>query len=302
MSFYEKNKKIIWLGVLIAGVVIVYRAIKKRVNPLLRSNKPLVVANNGRLGADKGLAINNSISNIKSLLQNKIDIIEISIQFSSDNVPVLFKDKTLDQLSSGFGFVKNKTANQLKQYSYKAYPNEKIALLSDALILLKEFNPNAIFYITNLNDLNYFEEITLLNEQGFFTGYENNFLLRGTTAEKPVAIYNAGLLYMNTIPFEFVGKMNNKSIISQVVKRAKEATFLRLQFNENDTFVLDGQLANQLEQTGCKLYFDPFDVKLTLPKALKNDTEIQWNEIYGKIKSKALVTNNPLTLQAKLNQ
>jgi hypothetical protein len=302
MNFYEKNKKIIWLGVLIAGAIIVYRAIRKKVNPLLTRNKPLVVANNGRVGTGKGLDIDNSISNIKTLLENKVDIIEISIQLSSDNIPVLFKDKTLDKLSNGFGFVQSKTSNQLKTYSYKAYPNEKIALLSDAMILLKQYNPDAIFYITNLNDYNYYEEITLLNEKGFFKGFENNFLLRGTTADKPVAIYNAGLLYMNTIPFDFVGKLNNKSSVSQIVKRSKEATFLRLQFNENDTFVFSGELANQLETVGCKLYFDPFDVKLSIPKSLKNDTETQWNEIYGKIKAKALVTNNPLLLQAKINQ
>lgn len=300
MNFYDKNKKYIWIGVLLIGVIIVLKAIKKRVNPLLTRNKPLVVSNNGRVGNDGGLQLSNSLSNIETLLKNKIDIIEINVQLSSDNIPVLFRDTKLDSLTNGFGFVKNKTAMQLKSLSYKSYPNEKIALLSDALVLLKKYNPNSIFYVSNLNDINYYEEITLLNELNFFKGYENNFLIKGVTAEKPVAVYNAGLLYMNTVPYSFVGTLNNSSSISQLVNRCKESNFVRLQFNDKDSFVTNGQLASQLSNVGCNIWFDALDQKLAIPQNFKGDSIKEWDAILKMTNSKAIVTNSPLILKSKL--
>jgi len=293
MNFYQKHKNIIWLGTIILGAYLIYRAIRKSINPKLNQSKPLVVANNGYL--EGGLKMANSLSNLDKLLQSNVDVIEINIQITADNVPILFRDTKLDDLTNGFGSVSMKTIDQIKALKYDAYPNEPIATFQEAVSLLKKYNNNSILYISNVNDA----MISKMNQYGMFKGIENQILVKGAVGEKPVAVHNAGILYMTTIPFSFVGKMNSLSKVMELAERCKDSQFVRLQFNDKDSFVFNGKLSNVLMQRGCKLWVDALDSRLTIPEKYRGDAIGSWSLI-ALLKVGAIVTNKPLLLQSSI--
>lgn len=297
MNFYQKNKKIIWFSAIVLGIIVIYRALQKKINPKLRKNKTLVVANNSMIDNGTGLSMPNSFSNMVQLIRNNVDIIEVSLQMTYDRVPIVFASTSLDDLTDGLGWVKNKSWDQISKLNFKKYPNEKIHKFSELTALIKQYKSDTILYISNATD----SLISDMNAQELFKNVENNVLVKGSLPEKPVAVFNAKIMYMNTVSFSFVGKMTTLSKVNEVAQRSKECQFVRVQFSKDDTMVLNGKLSNALAKVGCRLWVDVFDSKLSIPSSFKGDNVQSWSQMVGLIKAGAIVTNKPLLLEQNLS-
>lgn len=90
-----------------------------------------------------GIAPENTLAAVQLAIQNPItDTIEIDVQLSKDGVPVIIHDYTLDRTTSGSGFVKEHTLEQLKQldasYRFPPFQGERIPTLEEVLQLCKD--------------------------------------------------------------------------------------------------------------------------------------------------------------------
>jgi glycerophosphoryl diester phosphodiesterase len=88
----------------------------------------------------------NTLISIKQGLSHPlVKMIEIDVQLSSDGVPIIIHDYTLERTTNGTGFVGNYTLKELKQldagswYSQK-YRNERIPTLEEVFQLFKPFS------------------------------------------------------------------------------------------------------------------------------------------------------------------
>ncbi len=89
-----------------------------------------------------GKAPENTLSAIRMALgEPKIDSIEIDVHLSKDGVPVVIHDHRLDRTTDGSGYVKDKTAEELKSLDAgswfgEGFAGEPVPLLEDVLKLV----------------------------------------------------------------------------------------------------------------------------------------------------------------------
>ena len=102
-------------------------------------NRPMVIAHRGASGD----APENTIAALELALFQNSDAIEIDIRLSSDDVPVLFHDKTINRTTSGSGTrIESLTLQEIKQldaglWFSNDYRYEEIPTLYEALAYLK---------------------------------------------------------------------------------------------------------------------------------------------------------------------
>ena len=64
----------------------------------------------------------NTMIAFKKAIEYKADGIEIDVQLSKDNIPVIIHDETLDRTTNGSGYVKDYTLAELKSFKTKSVP------------------------------------------------------------------------------------------------------------------------------------------------------------------------------------
>ena len=84
------------------------------------------------------IAPENTLAAFNAAIQNQADSIEFDVQLSSDRVPVIIHDATVDRTSDGTGYVRDKTLEQLKVLDAGAwfspqFAGEQIPTLKEAL-------------------------------------------------------------------------------------------------------------------------------------------------------------------------
>lgn len=104
----------------------------------MASSKNIIIT--GHRGAG-GLAPENTIASIQLALDLGVDRIEIDVQQTKDNVIVVLHDRTLRRTTTGVGYVKNKTYDEILKYSagYKFnrhYVKEKVPTLDQVIKLI----------------------------------------------------------------------------------------------------------------------------------------------------------------------
>ncbi|WP_406684593.1 glycerophosphodiester phosphodiesterase family protein [Seonamhaeicola sp. MEBiC1930] len=105
----------------------------------------------------------NSLESIKQAIEAKIDIVEIDIRTSKDNVLVLMHDDKLDRTTTGIGHIKDYTYQELKSLYLKiedSITSHKIPTLSEALNLSK----GRIILNLDLKDIKCLQLYRLLKE------------------------------------------------------------------------------------------------------------------------------------------
>lgn len=91
-----------------------------------------------------GFAPENTLSAFKLALSNQsVRSIELDVQLSKDGVPVVIHDFTLERTTNGYGFVKDKTYEELREldagnWFSEEFKNEKIPTLEEVLALCKD--------------------------------------------------------------------------------------------------------------------------------------------------------------------
>ena len=98
------------VSALVVGVItiLVIKGRKKSTNNLniSKNSKTLVCSHIGQI--ENGSRAENNLENIKKLIDSNIDMVEIDIQITKDNVGVLFHDNSLDEKTNGTGTIQSK--------------------------------------------------------------------------------------------------------------------------------------------------------------------------------------------------
>lgn len=94
----------------------------------------------GHRGA-AGLAPENTLASIQLALELGVDRIEIDVQQTKDNKIIILHDRTLRRTTTGNGFVKKLTYDEILQFSAgfkfnKFYSNEKVPTLEQVIDLI----------------------------------------------------------------------------------------------------------------------------------------------------------------------
>lgn len=69
----------------------------------------------GHRGA-KGYVAENTLASFEKALQLNVDMIELDVFLSKDNIPVVIHDKKIDRTTSGFGLVSSFYAGELQRF------------------------------------------------------------------------------------------------------------------------------------------------------------------------------------------
>lgn len=294
-----KSKKImeysiIGLGVFLITYLIVNAFSKKskKANSILNQKKPFVCSHIAAI--EGGSKAENNLNNIQKLLDNDIEMIEIDIQITKDNVPVLFHDNTLNAKTNGSGSISNLTWSQISGIRYKADPTQGIAKLEDAIKLLKRSGKPTIFQLDKCDKY----EIAKISALGLFKGVEKQMLAKALSFKPAEQIVSAGILYMPMLPTSYVGRMTNEAVINEIANNCKGSDFLEAQFSDSDTLFLNGTLSKKLEQVGCKLFIVAVGgVETTNSPSYRGDNQKQWAKMISPTGAKGIMTNRPLGLK-----
>jgi glycerophosphoryl diester phosphodiesterase len=240
----------------------------------------------------------NNLKNIQLLLDNNVDIIEMDVQITSDGVPVLFHDNTLDEKTNGSGSIQNKSWAEVSQIRYNADTSQGITKLADAIELLKKSRKPTIFQLDKCDA----SEIQRINDLGLFKGVQDQMLAKAQSFSKSQAVIQSGIMYMPIIPSNYVGKMNNDATIDEIVQKCKGSQFLEAQFSDSDSKLIDGTLSKKLEKIGCRLLVVAVGgSSLTNGQSFRGDSKNQWAKMVDPMNAGAIMTNYPLKLKTYLN-
>lgn len=114
----------------------------------------------------------NTLVAFKQSKLNGFNYVECDISFTSDNVPVLLHDATIDRTSNGEGAINSLTYQQVLQYDFgswkgEAYAGTKISTLAEFLTLCRNIGLHPYLEIKNLNSIDNVNEIvSIVNASG----------------------------------------------------------------------------------------------------------------------------------------
>jgi hypothetical protein len=266
---------------------------------LLKSDKTLACSHICNIDAQGSSKAQNNLKNIVICLNNDIDIIEMDVQITRDNVPVLFHDSTLNGVTNGSGKIQDKTWSEVSQLRYNKDTNEGIALLSDAIQELKKSGKPIIYQLDKCDA----GEIQKINSLGLFKGVESQMLCKGQSFIKPASVVQSNVMWMPIIPSSYVGKMNTESVIDEIVSKSQGSQFVEAQFSDADTLLIDGTLSDKLNKIGCKLLVVAVGGSSdTNGKSFRGDSSTQWAKMINPMKAGAIMTNHPLKLKNYITQ
>ena len=142
----------------------------------------------GHRGAG-GLAPENTLASIQLALDLGVDRIEIDVQQTKDNVIIVLHDRTLRRTTTGLGYVKTKTYDEILRHSAgykfnKYYIKEKVPTLDEVIKLIKGraellietkysfmYYPNIERHIINViknNDAKAWSKVISFNDRALF--------------------------------------------------------------------------------------------------------------------------------------
>jgi hypothetical protein len=243
---------------------------------------------------DSGSKAENCLKNIELNLENGTDMIEVDIQVTKDGVPVLFHDSTLDGKTNGSGKISNLYWSAVKNISYDADETQRIASLQEVIDLFKKYpNSKTKLQLDKCDE----EELSIINSRINLSGLESRIIAKGSKFQAPSIVSKMGIKWMPIIPSKYVGVMNNKKTVEEIVGMSQGFDLIELQFGLNDSYVLNGYLAQELKKKGCGLLgVAVTGTKTTNPNYTKTgwgDNEEAWKKYAREIGVSYIMTNLP---------
>ena len=243
---------------------------------------------------DSGSKAENCLKNIELNLQNGTDMIEIDIQITKDGVPVLFHDQTLDSKTDGSGKISNLYWDSVKNITYDADKTQRIASLQEVIDLFKKYpDAKTKLQLDKCDD----KELSMINSKVNLYGLQSRIVAKGSKFEVPSIVSKMGIKWMPIIPSKYVGVMDNKKTIEEIVGMANGFDLIELQFGLNDSYVQNGYLAQELRKKGCGLLAVAVTgTKTTNPNYTKTgwgDNEESWKKYAREIGVSYIMTNSP---------
>lgn len=187
------------------------------------------------------VAPENTLPAYKLAKQMGFNYVEADIVYTSDNVPVLSHDTTIDRCSDGSGTISNMTFEQLQQYDFgswksSAYAGTKIPSASQFLYLCKALGLHPYFDLRNATQAQY---------QILVDAVEAN----GMTGKVTYVSGSSNLAIIKTLsPSARLGIIHNSAVTSSLITTAQG-----LQTESNEVFIdCDSYYANAEACTLCQ--------------------------------------------------
>lgn len=178
----------------------------------LHNTNVLVVAHRG----DWRNACENSILAVENAIEMGVDIIEIDLKKTSDNEIILMHDHTLDRTTTGKGYVKDYTLEEIKKLYLKDGAGHKtlfkVPTLKEALLVAKDK------VLLNLDQsFEYFEYVLPILKE---TNTMNQIIIKGYNkplekVKEKLGLYIDSLQYM---PIIKLGQKGYKELFNEVLK------------------------------------------------------------------------------------
>ncbi len=105
----------------------------------------------------------NTLLSFRKAFEMGVDYVELDVRLSSDSIPVVIHDETLDRTTNGRGYVKDYTVEELKRLD--AGLGERIPTLEEALRLAIEMNGKLLIEIKDVEAVD--EVVSLVREYDF---------------------------------------------------------------------------------------------------------------------------------------
>ncbi len=93
---------------------------------------PLIFAHRGY----SGIAMENSLPAFRLAVEANADGVELDIHLTKDGQLIVIHDEKLDRTTTGIGWIKDKTYEQIKQHSLLTLPEETVPTLAQVLELM----------------------------------------------------------------------------------------------------------------------------------------------------------------------
>ena len=180
----------------------------------------------------KDLEPENTLKSISKAFELGLECVEVDVKISSDKIPLLLHDSTLERTTTGFGLVSNFTFEEITQFDagqffYKNKTNIKVPKLSDVLDLIKkkqkyiniELKPNK-----GLEELNVEMVLEEIKKNPYEKIYFSSFDLLSCTVLKKKS------------PHSLCGFLNedfNKTSINDTIEICKKNNFFSCGINYN---------------------------------------------------------------------
>jgi protein tyrosine/serine phosphatase len=234
-----------------------------------------------------GSSAENCLKNIQSLATNNTYMVEVDVQITKDGIPVLFHDNTLNDKTNGSGKISNLTWDEVKTIKYNKDPSQTITSLQSAIEAIK--GSSTILQLDKCDT----SELQIINNLGIVKGVEKQILAKGFSMTPPSIVTNMGIQWMTILDSGYVGRVTTKEIADEIVSKVN-SPYLEYQFSDNDTFITNGYLSDELRKKGVmSMVVAVGGSKLTNGQSYRGDNQTTWNKIMTDIKPDIIMTNNP---------
>ena len=252
-----------------------------------------VIAHAATWDGPGGMSGENILVDFEQCVKNNIDIIEIDIQVTSDNVPVLYHDNTLDKNTNSTGTIQTKKWADVQKITYNSN-KQTIPSLDQCMAVLAKYpsSPSKVQF-DKCGD----SEWAVIVKQPWFQTYKSRFIAKSTSFTPPGIVKQYGIPFQPILPSDYAGKMTTEAIINQIAQSTQGAQMLELQFTMADSLLFNGTLAQRLSAVNCVLVgISVGGSQYTNPKGNWADSEDYWNKFWG-MGCAAVMTNHPSKLK-----
>lgn len=117
-------------------------------------NQTLIIAHRGI----SSIAPENTLPALTQVIERKLPALACDVQLSKDDIPILIHDETLDRTSTGTGYVRDYTLEELEAFDFgikfdKKYTGLSIPSLEEFFQLVKEKQYTGGIHVELKNDL-----------------------------------------------------------------------------------------------------------------------------------------------------
>lgn len=260
------------------------------------SPKALICAHAGKWDGAGSSKAENCLRNIELNIKGGTDMIEIDIQITSDGVPVLFHDGTLDAKTNGSGKIQNMKWDQVKNITYNSDPSQRICSLQEVVSLIEKYKSRSILQLDKCDA----SELSIINRTGILKGLEGQVVAKGTSFAPPSIVGSMGIKWMPILPSSNVGKMTSKEAVDVVASRVKPG-FFEYQFSDVDSYIVNGYMSDALRAKGVSpMVVAVGGTKDTNGVSYRGDSKNSWKKIIDNVKPSLIMTNRPSQLRSYL--
>ena len=199
-----------------------------------------------------GTAPENTLSAYKLSAEKGFKYVEADIEFTSDNIPVLLHDSTVDRTSNGSGYINNMTLAEVRALDFgswksSAYAGEKIPTFDEFICLCKNLGLHPYIELKASPTENQVRELV--------TKVRSYGMIRECT-----------WISFNAQPLEYVRNADSKArlgFLSDYFTKTALNTALALRNNENEVF-MDVKYTNILygTQSAGYAYYDAIEYEM----------------------------------------